>query len=124
MNQRTFAEAFCEQRGIPSDRYERAVLREVLYPQARIVYPLIRLLCSQYFAVDYDLVRGAGLLNRAGDFPFEATDFNLHPANRRLLRRIFHVRASTTRLRRLVREVLAGEGHSVGAGARDRGAGS
>ena len=106
MNTRTFAEAYCSKHGIPGDRFEAVVLARALYPHARLLAPILRVMWPQHFAADLDLVRGAGQLRRVRDFSLESLDYTHHPANQGGLRRVLRLRASTQRLRRLVVQAL------------------
>ncbi|EIP96972.1 hypothetical protein OpiT1DRAFT_01399 [Opitutaceae bacterium TAV1] len=103
---RTFAELYCEQRGISAEKFEPVVFRRALYPHARCLHRLITFLAPDYFAADHDIVRATGRLRRVRDFAVEAAEFACHPANTGSLRRTFRVRLSTGRLRALLRQTL------------------
>jgi hypothetical protein len=103
---RTFEELYCEQRGIPAEKFEPLIFRRALYPHARCLHRLITLLAPDYFAADHDIVRATGRLRRVRDFRVEAAEFTCHPANTGSLRRTFRVRLSTGRLRALLRQTL------------------
>lgn len=115
MSTNTFAEAYCLQHGIPSDRFAQVVLARTLYPHARLLAPLLRELDADHFAADLDLVRGAGQLRRVRDFSNEAAEFAYHPANRGDLRRLLRLRISTQRLRHLMQKTLHGRTNSTPA---------
>ncbi|MBC8041183.1 MAG: hypothetical protein H7Y06_11620 [Opitutaceae bacterium] len=61
---------------------------------------------QNHFAADFDLIYGVERLTRMRDFAAEVERFNEHPANRGWLRRSMLMRASTSRLRALIRETL------------------
>ncbi|MCU0792684.1 MAG: hypothetical protein MUE42_07500 [Opitutaceae bacterium] len=103
---RTFLELYCEQNQIEASEYERHVLRRSLYPHARLLAPILRLLWLQHFAADVDLVRSAASVRRVRDLMPETDAHAYHPANVGALRQFFRLRASTTRLHRLVRATL------------------
>ncbi|MDR1284456.1 MAG: hypothetical protein LBK99_27135 [Opitutaceae bacterium] len=103
---RTFAELYCEQRGIPAEKFEPVIFRRALYPHARCLHRLISILAPDYFAADHDIVRATGRLRRVRDFAVETAEFTCHPANTGSLRRTFRVRLSTGRLRALLRQTL------------------
>lgn len=113
MRSPTFSEAYCRLHDIPADRFERAVLARALYPHARLLAPFIRMLWPQHFAADLDLVRGAGQLRRVRDFSLETLDYSHHPANQGGLRRLFRLRASTQRLRRILVGTLHNDASSA-----------
>jgi len=103
---KTFAEIYCEQTGLPPAKFGRVLLWRGLYPQARLLKPLLHLLGRDYFAADRDFVYGVGQLRRISDFASEAAEFHSHPANHSLLRRRLRLRVSARRLRRLVEEAF------------------
>ncbi len=108
---RTFIELYCEQHQIGPEAYETSVLNRALYPHARLLAPVIRVLWSDHFAADLDLVRSVTTVRRVRDVQNEMDAFAYHPANVGVLRRFFRLRASSTRLHRLVRETLHAEGN-------------
>lgn len=115
---RTFLELYCEQHEIEPSEYERHVLRRILYPHAKPFAPILRLLWPQHFAADLELVRSVASVRRVRDLTAESDTHSYHPANVGALRLFFRLRASTTRLHRLVRATLhAGQTAPVAAPA-------
>ncbi|WP_052361172.1 hypothetical protein [Geminisphaera colitermitum] len=106
---KTFAEAYCSQHQIPLEKFAQSVLKESLHPMARVLYPLIRVLSSNYFQADLDLVRATGRLRRTRDYAMEVSEFVHHPANSGFLRASLDLRISTGRLRQLLRRTLRAE---------------
>jgi hypothetical protein len=103
---KTLAQSFCESHHVASDQFEQAVLRRCLYPQARLLRPLLQRLNPDYFEADLELIRAAGRLTHSGDFAAEALDYSYHPSNSGRMRREWRMRLSVTRLRALVIETL------------------
>jgi len=104
MNMATFAEKFCAKHGLPPGKYEKIVLRRSLYPAARLLRPVL-VLKADYFVADHEFIRRVGRLTRLGGFEAEVQDFIYDPNNRGFLRRVFKLRVSARRLRRLVRDL-------------------
>jgi hypothetical protein len=106
MSSPTFAECFCAKNNLTPDQYAREVFQRVVYRRVRWVKWLLPMLSRNHFAADFDLIYGVERLRRMRDFAAEGERFNEHPANRGFLRRTLMMRASTTRLRALIRETL------------------
>ncbi|HSI09488.1 MAG: hypothetical protein ACAH89_07915 [Rariglobus sp.] len=106
MSDPTFAECFCVKNNLTSDEYAREVFNRVVYRRVLWVKWLLPILSHNHFAADFDLIYGVERLKRMREFPSEAERFNEHPANHGWLRRSMLMRASTTRLRALIRETL------------------
>jgi hypothetical protein len=106
MTDLTFADMYCAQHGINRDDYEKVVLLRSLYPHARMVATLVRLLSPDHFAADVDFVRSVGRLRRYREFTYESEEFAHHPANRGFWRLTVNVRISSRALRRMVRATL------------------
>lgn len=102
----TFANLYCQEYRLDLERFTTSVLRSSLYPHARPFYGVISRLWPSYFAADQDLIRSAGLLRHVRDLQDDLSDYLHHPANTGLARRLFRIRISTTRFRRIVREAL------------------
>jgi len=103
---RTFSELYCEQNQIGPEAYQASVLKRALYPHARLLAPVIRVLWSDHFAADIDLVRSVAAVRRVRDVHAETDTFSYHPANVGTLRTFFRLRSSSTRLHHIVRETL------------------
>ncbi|MBC8009432.1 MAG: hypothetical protein H7067_04975 [Burkholderiales bacterium] len=106
MHNKTFAELYCESRGLKPQQYMEAVLKETLYPQARLIKRLLPWYASRHFASDVEFVNSVGLLRRFRDFTFESEEFAHHPENSGFWRVTANLRVSTRRMRRLVRRTL------------------
>ncbi len=102
----TFASLYCAQRKIEQGDYAKAVMSETLYPHAKVVAPLVRLLWPRHFAADHDFIEAVGKLRRFREVFNEAEDFAHHPDNVGFSRDTLNLRISSRRMRRLVREVL------------------
>lgn len=103
---KTFAELYCEQHDLAREDFDKVVLHDSLYPTARLLQPFLTLLRPSFFSADLDLVRGTALLRRSRDFSAEIADFFYHPENRSVLRRVFKLRVSVSRLRRILYSTL------------------
>jgi hypothetical protein len=106
MNERTFAELYCEQRGLAESEFVQSVWRETLYPHARILASLIQVMKPRHFAADFEFAHDVGLIRRYRDYATEAEAFAHHPENRGIWRTVFNIRVSARRMRRLVRATL------------------
>lgn len=104
---KTFAELFCEQRGVPTAEFSRALVEHALPPEAQALRRLLQLMPGDYFADDLEFARNIGRLTRPEDFAWEVAEFHDHPSNRRTLRRQLRVRLSIPRLRRIVQRTFA-----------------
>jgi hypothetical protein len=99
----TLADRFCRTHHIAPDRFPKAALRRSLTPQARLLYPLLRLVPG-YFDADLELIRSLGRQRHLGDFPLECADFRSHPQNKGFLRHQLRLRTSTRRLHQALRQ--------------------
>lgn len=115
MTEKTFAELYCETHGLKREDYEKVVLSRGLYPHARLLAPLLRLLWPEHFVADLDFVRSVGRLKRFREFFYEAEEYAHHPANRGFWRLTANVRVSSRALRRMVRSTLHPELDAHGA---------
>lgn len=106
MTEKTFAELYCEKHRLEKKDYEQAILSRSLYPHARVLAPLVRILGPDHFAADLDFVRSVGRLRRFREFFYEAEEFAHHPANRGFWRLTANIRVSSRALRRIVRSIL------------------
>jgi hypothetical protein len=82
------------------------LLRETLYPHARLVRPWLKLVSTDYFRADEDFLEDLRGLRRKRDFEALADDYVQHPANRGIWRQGLNLRVSVRRARRLVYEVM------------------
>ncbi len=106
MYEKNFAELFCEKRGVSPDKFVETAFKLSLYPHARMVLPLFKLIWPDHFASDLEFVASAGQLRRFREFTFESEEYAHHPANRGFWRVTANMRVSSRRLRRLVRTTL------------------
>lgn len=106
LHDRTFAELYCETNGLTAEQYPARVLAETLYPHARMVAPLLKLLSPAFFSADIEFVQSVGQLRRFREYFAEADEFAHHPLNRGFWRVTLNLRVSSRRLRRLVRRTL------------------
>jgi hypothetical protein len=120
MSDLTFAECFCAKNNLRPEQYAREVFDRVIYRRVIWVKWLLPILRQNHFAADFDLIYGVERLRRMRDFASEVERFNEHPANRGWLRRSMLMRASTSRLRDLIRETLP---HLSAGGRADEAAG-
>jgi hypothetical protein len=101
----SFAERYCTMRGIANWEFLESVLVESLYPQARILRPLLRLKPG-YFRADREFISRAGRIMRMSEFDTEAAAYARDPDNRGFLRRALRLRVSAGRLSGIVWSVL------------------
>jgi hypothetical protein len=109
MTEKTFSELYCIQQNIRLEEFEAILLKRALYPHARLVAPLAKMLWPEYFAADLDFVRSVGRLRRFRDFFHESEEFAHHPANTGALRLTLNIRVSSRSIRRMVKETLHSE---------------
>jgi hypothetical protein len=105
MSRGTFAEAYCAMHGTTPAAFADSVLRRALYPQARLLYPLLARLPG-YFAPDREFISGVAHVTRLRDLDQEAFAYANDPANRGFLRRFLRLRVSAGRMGSLVRAAL------------------
>lgn len=97
----SFRERYCASHGVPHDQFEQHLLLRTLYPHARFLLPLLRLI-PDYFSADTEFLRSIGALRRRRDFVSEAGEYIASWQNRGVLRRWFLLRVSAERTRKLV----------------------
>jgi hypothetical protein len=98
----TFAELYCTQRGLASSTYLAAAFRDTLHLPARLLFPLIHALDSDFFAADYDLISNLGQLTSTADLGLDFEEYRYHPENQSRLRHFFLLSTSGERVHRLV----------------------
>ncbi|HEY1791281.1 MAG TPA: hypothetical protein VGG34_00050 [Opitutaceae bacterium] len=101
----TFAERYCAKHRLLPEEYEKAVLTRSLYPQARLLGPLLSLFRA-YFLSDREFVSGVGQISRLRDFDQEAFAYVGDPNNRGFLRQGLRLRVSVNRLYRVVHDTF------------------
>ena len=102
-----FRYIYCTHHSIPLEAYTDHILKKALHPPARFFRILLRLGCEDYFRADLDFIHDVGCLRRFRDYDQCVHDFVSNPWNHdNLFRNVFGLRVSTTRVRRLLRELL------------------
>lgn len=101
MNKQTFSERFCTRHNIPISKYSEAVLKLSLYPSARVLLPLLRLIPGHFMA-DREFISNVANIKRLRDFDIEVFAFMNDPNNRGFLRRGLKLRVSAARLNGLL----------------------
>ena len=104
---RIFAEEYCAAHFLPPDRFLPAMFRGSMTWWARVLVPALRLTAADFFAADRELLTAVGLARRPEDVFDAIAEFQAHPANRRLLRRVFRLRVSCGRLMQIYAETSA-----------------
>lgn len=97
---------FCESRGCREDRFVRVVFWQSLHLHAVMLLPLLSIFSRRYFEPDLDLIRavgGAATLHQVND---EIRHYITDYRNQTWMRRSFHMRLSTHKLRRIAYEFL------------------
>ncbi|MCF3649237.1 hypothetical protein [Synoicihabitans lomoniglobus] len=98
----TFRSLYCAQHHLPSKAYPHAALRACLRWPGRLMYWPLRVLASDFFASDLDLIHNVGRLTTPYDLSLDITEYRYHPFNQSRLRRTFGLCISTSTLRRIV----------------------
>jgi hypothetical protein len=101
----TFSERYCAMHGLAKWEFIESALVRSLYPQARLLRPLLRLKPG-YFKADREFVSCVGRIKRMRDFDMEAFAYANDPDNRGFLRRVLRLRVSAGRLNGLVWSTL------------------
>lgn len=118
----TFAESYCTRHRLSEDQYARAVLRRALYPQARLLYPLITLTAPDFFAADLELVSTLGRVQTIRHFHEVSVDYRHQLARADFARRNLNLRVSLRRLREIMAETLSARSQSALTAADPRSA--
>lgn len=93
----TFAERYCSANSVGNRDFIESVVCRSLYPHARVLRPVLRLI-PFYFKADREFVASVGELRRMRDFDREVFAFVNDPDNRGFLRRVLRLRVSAGRL--------------------------
>jgi hypothetical protein len=104
----TFEEKFCEQYRVARDRYADAMFWRCLHRRTWLLAAVIRMIGTEYFAADYDLIRGVGRLSTADGLDDELDNFYSHLGNHGFFRRRLRMRISVRRLITIVHALLPG----------------
>lgn len=102
----TFASRYCAREGIEPTRYAAHIRKAVLYPHARVLVPIIKILNDDFDAADNDFIQLVGRISSYHEFFEMVTDYVQHPRNIGFLRRTLKVRVSTERMRKIVKGVF------------------
>jgi hypothetical protein len=97
MNKQTFSERFCIRNHIPVTQFRDTVLKLSLYPMARLLWPVLRLI-PNHFMADREFISNVANIKRLRDFDIEVFAFINDPNNRGFLRRVLKLRVSAARL--------------------------
>lgn len=98
----TFREQFCARHRVAEADFESALLRLTLYPQARLLRPLLVLL-PRHFDEDLIFVRQVGAIRRADDYLACEAEYIESDGYRGFLHRRLRLRISCRRMRMAVR---------------------
>jgi hypothetical protein len=105
--EKTFIDRFCENHGIPRDRFASVVFSKALYPHAHLPSLLIGLVWRGYFSSDYELIQRISRMKRLKDCMEEADHYSELPSNAHWIRRTLKIRISTRRLQTLFKQTLS-----------------
>ncbi len=76
MNSRSLKSSFCERFGCPQSEYEERAFKKCLYPHARCLAPVLRLLRPNFFATDFSFIGYLGATTGLRDANSEVLSFN------------------------------------------------
>lgn len=95
-----FRNRYCAHHGVRDDEFESFLLPRSLYPQARLLGPLARLLRADPFSVDRVTLQQVGRCREPRQWLEEVHDFRHLAENRTFVRRVLRLRLSISRLHR------------------------
>jgi len=104
----TFAELYCQQHGIPPQRYVVSMFWRCLHRRTWLCVPFLKLISPDYFSADHDLIRDVGRLTRADGLTEDLADFHTHPSNFGFARHRLRLRVSVRRVTKEVHRLLPG----------------
>lgn len=102
----TFLEVYRERHHCTAEQFHHRVLRDCLYPHARLLAPAIRLFNYDFFAADRALISCVAAATTVKRVREEVRDFFWDSNNRGWLRRTVNIRVSGQRLKNLARHYL------------------
>lgn len=102
----TFTQRYCQKNNLSPDDFQRVIMARGLYLPARLLRPVIDYMWPRHFDADRDFIQGIAQLRHWHEFQWEANEFTWHPSNKGPARRVFRLRLSVRRLRRLVRNTF------------------
>lgn len=118
----TFARSYCTRHRLSDDQFARAVLRRALYPQARLLNPLIALTAPDFFAAELELISTLGRVQSIRHFHEVSVDYRHQLARAGFTRRGLNLRISLRRLREIMAETLGARGQSAFSAAEHQSA--
>lgn len=104
----TFAELYCQEHGIPKERYVTSMFWRCLHRRTWLLVPVLKLYSRDYFSADCDLIRDVGRLIRADGLTEDLRDYHTHPRNIGFARHGLGFRISVRRVTREVHRLLPG----------------
>jgi len=103
---KSFAQLYSEQTGTPAGAVEPQLLQRCLYPHARLLQPVLKVIAPGIFTADIDMIHSVAKLTDPYEFRYDAHDHRHHPAAGGFWRRCLFLRLSDHRLHRLVRHAF------------------
>ena len=105
----TVLDSYCRLHAIDESDFAADLLNRTLYPQARLLRPILQWFVHNPFAVDLTYLDCVGRIRSSKQLADETFDFHNQSANRRFLRRVLHFRVSVKKVNRLVKPLLTGQ---------------
>jgi hypothetical protein len=103
-----FAELYCQYYRVPPERYASSMFWRCLHRRTWLLVPFLKLVSSDYFSADHDLIRDVGRLTRATGLTEDLGDYHTHPLNGSFARRRLRFRISVRRVTKEVHRLLPG----------------
>ncbi len=107
---KTFKQIYCEEHRCQPPAFFQKIFWRCLPPLAIPFVPFVGGMQSGYFDADRELIRAVGTATSMAEVRDEIRDYFSHPQNRGWLRRVWNIRVSTHRLKRLARLYLQDPG--------------
>jgi hypothetical protein len=102
-----FRTLFCRHYDVKPEDFAKEVLNRTVYTHARLPIWVCAVLSDDYLEADYDFIDNVSRIRKFREYQQTVVEFFDHPKNQNnLFRQWFLIRVSSSRLRRLVREVL------------------
>ena len=96
---KTFEELYCERSHCDASRFARRVFRASLPWYVRPLSVVFGGFGGRFFRADRDLILGAGEAQNLAQLEDDIRDYFMNPTNHRWLKKSFHLRISTQRLK-------------------------
>lgn len=112
----TFQQRYLELRGLSDDSpeaFSQALLRECLYPHARLLRGLLLYFEPKLFSADIDLVHALASLTRRSQLNDCLYEHSHHPHNRGAARKTFRLRLSVGKLQRILNGCMPSERREI-----------